>query len=126
MRFVVRFLVNAAAIWLCTLLVPGVTLPAEASTGEKLLELAVVALVFTLVNMVVRPIVKLLSLPLYILTLGLFSLVVNALMLMLTGWITQLTEWGLYVDGFWTAVLGGIIIAIASWLLHLFIPGEHR
>ncbi len=126
MRFLVRFLVNAAAIWLCTLLVPGISLPAEASTGEKLLDLAVVALVFSLVNMVVRPVVKLLSLPLYILTLGLFSLVVNALMLMLTGWITQLTEWGLYVDGFWTAVLGGIIIAIASWLLHLIIPGEHR
>ncbi len=122
MRFVVRFLVNAAAIWLCTLLVPGITLPAEASTGTRLLSLAVVALVFTLVNMVVRPIVKLLSLPLYIITLGLFSLVVNALMLMLTGWITRFTEFGLYVDGFWTAVLGAIIFAIATWVLELLLP----
>ena len=81
---------------------------------------------FTLVNLVVRPVVALLSLPFYILTLGLFFLVVNALMLLLTGWITSFTDYGLRVDGFWTAVLGGLVIAIASWILHLVIPGERK
>ncbi|MHB1065244.1 MAG: phage holin family protein [Georgenia sp.] len=126
MRFLVRFLVNGIAIWLSTLIVTGIALPASSTTGENVLGVAVVALVFTLVNMIVRPVVKLLSLPFYILTLGLFSLVVNALMLLLTGWLTGLTGFGLTVDGFWTAVLGGLIISIATWILHLVIPGDHK
>jgi putative membrane protein len=71
-------------------------------------------------------VVALLSLPLYILTLGLFFLVVNALMLMLTGWITSFTDYGLQVDGFWNALLGGLIIAIATWLVQLLVPGDQR
>jgi putative membrane protein len=126
MSFIVRFLVNAVAIWLCTLIVPGITLPQNGSTGAFLVNLAVVALVFTLVNMIVRPIVVLLSLPLYILTLGLFFIVVNALMLLLTGWLSQFTTYGIHVDGFWTAVIGGLIIAIASWIVQLIIPGRQR
>ncbi|MDD9207766.1 phage holin family protein [Georgenia sp. 10Sc9-8] len=126
MSILIRLVVNGLAIWLTTLLIDGIELTATGDTAQELLVLAVVTLIFTLVNMVVRPVVKLLSLPLYILTLGLFSLVVNALMLMLTGWLTQFTDYGLLVDGFWNAVLGGLIIALASWLLHLLIPGEHR
>jgi putative membrane protein len=126
MRFLVRFLVNAVAIWLCTLVVPGVSLPQTGSTGTLIVNLAVVTLVFTLVNMLVRPVVNLLSLPLYILTLGLFWVVVNALMLMLTGWISRFTDYGLEVDGFLAAVLGGLLIAVASWLLQLLIPGDQR
>ncbi|MPV38773.1 phage holin family protein [Georgenia subflava] len=124
MKFLVQLIVNGVAIWLCTLLVDGISLAPTSDTPMRLLELAVVAAVFTLVNLIVRPVVKLLSLPLYILTLGLFFLVVNALMLMLTGWITSFTDFGLTVDGFWTAVLGGLIIAVASWLLNLVIPGD--
>ncbi|GAA4285792.1 phage holin family protein [Georgenia daeguensis] len=126
MRFLVQLLVNAAAIWVADWLLEGISLAPTSSTGATLLELAVVAAVFTLVNLIVRPVVALLSLPFYILTLGLFFLVVNALMLMLTGWITSFTDYGLRVDGFWTAVLGGLVIAIASWILHLVIPGDRR
>lgn len=126
MSILIRLVVNGLAIWLTTLLIDGIELTATGDTAQELLVLAVVTVIFTLVNMVVRPVVKLLSLPLYILTLGLFSLVVNALMLMLTGWLTQFTDYGLLVDGFWNAVLGGLIIALASWLLHLLIPGDHR
>jgi putative membrane protein len=126
MRFLVQLLVNAAAIWVADWLLAGISLAPTSSTGATLLELAVVAAVFTLVNLVVRPVVALLSLPFYILTLGLFFLVVNALMLLLTGWITSFTDYGLRVDGFWTAVLGGLVIAIASWILHLVIPGERK
>lgn len=126
MAFLVRLLVNALAIWLATVLISGISLPESGTTAQHVLSLGVVALVFTLVNMVVRPIVKLLSLPFYILTLGLFFLVVNALMLMLTGWITQFTDFGLVVEGFGSALLGGLIIALAGWILHAIIPGDHR
>ncbi|MCK6211267.1 phage holin family protein [Georgenia sp. EYE_87] len=126
MKFLVQLLVNAAAIWVAAWLLDGISLAPTSSTGATLLELAVVATVFTLVNLIVRPVVALLSLPFYILTLGLFFLVVNALMLMLTGWITSFTDYGLRVEGFWTAVLGGLVIAIASWILHLVIPGERK
>ena len=126
MRFVVQLLVNAAAIWVCDWLLDGIALATTGSTGTMVLELAVVAAVFTLVNMFVRPVVALLSLPFYILTLGLFFLVVNALMLMLTGWITSFTDFGLQVDGFWNALVGGLIIAIATWMLQLLIPGDQR
>jgi putative membrane protein len=126
MRFLVQLLVNAAAIWIADWLLEGISLAPTSSTGATLLELAVVAVVFTLVNLIVRPVVAVLSLPFYVLTLGLFFLVVNALMLMLTGWITSFTDYGLRVDGFWTAVLGGLVIAIASWILHLVIPGDRK
>ena len=126
MRFVVQLLVNAAAIWFCAWLLDGIELAPTSSTGSTLLELAVVAAVFTVVNMFVRPVVALLSLPFYILTLGLFFLVVNALMLMLTGWITSFTDYGLQVDGFWNALVGGLIISIATWVLQLLIPGDQR
>ncbi|MFC7403579.1 phage holin family protein [Georgenia alba] len=124
MRFVIRLLVNAAAIWLCDWLFGGIALAPSSSTGQMILSLAVVALVFTLVNMLVKPVVKVLSLPFYIITLGLFFLVVNALMLLLTGWITSFTNFGLSVDGFGTAVVAGVVIAVVSWLLHLVIPGK--
>ena len=70
----------------------------------------------------VRPIVRLLSLPLYVLTLGLFILVVNALMLLLTSWIADLLDVPFHVDGFWAAVLGGLVISFVSWALSLLLP----
>lgn len=126
MTFLVRLVVNGLAIWLTTFIIDGIDLPPASTTGEQVLTVAVVALVFTLVNMIVRPVVALLSLPFYILTLGLFFVVVNALMLMLTGWITGFTDFGLVVDGFVPALLGGIVIAVAAWILHALIPGDHR
>lgn len=81
-----------------------------------------IALVFTVVNIFVRPLVKLLSLPLLILTLGLFTLVINALMLMLTAWLSSLTAYGLTVDGFWTALWGSLIISIVNFVLGVVVP----
>ncbi|NCD17162.1 MAG: phage holin family protein [Actinobacteria bacterium] len=122
MGFVIRFIVNAVAIWVAALLLDGLHLAEGEDTGTQVLIVAVVALVFTLVNMIVKPLVKLLSFPLYILTLGLFSLVVNALMLMLAGWISTSLGFGLEVEGFWWAVAGGLIIGIVSWALTLVLP----
>lgn len=76
-------------------------------TGWDIVVLLGIAAVFTVVNIFVKPLVKLLSLPLLILTLGLFTLVINALMLLLTAWLSSQTDYGLTVDGFWTAVWGG-------------------
>jgi len=117
MRFVVRVLINAVAIWLATLLLSGLTIVGGSTTLERVGIFAAVALVFGLVNAVVKPVVKFFALPLYILTLGLFTLVVNALMLMLTAWFTELTTWGLRVDGFATALVGALLISVVSFLL---------
>jgi putative membrane protein len=74
------------------------------------------------VNFLVKPIVKLLSLPVLILTLGLFTLVVNALMLLLTSWLADKFDLSFHVEGFWTAVGGALIISIVSWALHVVLP----
>jgi putative membrane protein len=76
-------------------------------------------------NASVRPILKLLSLPALILTLGLFIFVVNALMLWLTGWVSGLLGLGFHVDGFWSAFVGGLVISLVSFVLSIF-AGEHH
>src|SRR5690606_37372383 len=93
------------------------------STEEQVITLIVVAAIFAAVNVVVRPVVKLLSLPFYVLTLGLFTFIVNALMLWLTSWIAGLLDVAFHVDGFWSAVLGGLVISFVSWLLNLLVRG---
>jgi putative membrane protein len=126
MAFLIRLVVNAIAIWVTSLLVPGIEISEAPTTGGQVVVVLVVALVFGLVNAFVKPIVQFLSIPFYILTLGLFTLVVNALMLLLTGWLTSFTHWGLTVDGFWTAVWGGLLISVISWLLDLVVPEPDR
>ena len=127
MRFVLRVLINGVAIWLATELLTGMHVKVAGSglTGSTVGVLLLVAFVFGVVNAIVKPVVSLLSLPLYVLTLGLFTLVVNALMLMLTAWITSHASWGLEVDNFGTAVVGGLIVSIVSWVLSLAI-GRRR
>jgi len=122
MHFLLRVLVNAAAIWLATVLLSGLEVIGGETTSTRLLVFLGVALLFGVVNAVVKPLVQLLSIPLYILTLGLFTLVVNALMLMLTGWFSELTSYGLRVPSFGTAVLGGLIISVVSFLISVALP----
>ncbi len=124
--FIVRLLVNAFAIWLTTLLVSGFEFVGADTDGGMVVILLVVALIFGLVNSIVRPIVSFLSLPLYILTLGLFTLVVNALMLLLTAWITGQTDWGIRIEGFWVAVLAALLISVFSFLVSLVVPGARE
>ena len=121
LSLITRLVVNAIALWIATLVVSGVEIE-QASTQEQVLTLIVVAAIFAVVNTFVRPVVKLLSLPLYVLTLGLFTFVVNALMLLLTSWFADLINVPFHVDGFWSAVLGGLVIAFVSWLLNLVLP----
>jgi putative membrane protein len=121
MRFLLWVTVNALALAAATALLDGIRLTG-ATTEDKVVTLVVVAIIFGLVNAVVRPVVKLISLPFIILTLGLLVLVINALMLMLTGWLSGQLTLGFRVDGFWTAVLGGIVIMIATWVLEAVFP----
>ncbi|MGC5345149.1 phage holin family protein [Streptomyces sp. DT24] len=122
-NFVVKTIANAGALAVAIWLLKDITLEGG-STGRKALTLIVVALIFGLVNFIVKPVVQLLTLPLFILTLGLITLVINALMLMLTSWLAGQFDLSFHVDGFWTAVLGGLIISIVSWALNVVLPDE--
>jgi len=111
--FLVRVIVNALALAVAAWLFDGITVTGS-SNGDKVLTLLLVAVVFGLVNAIIAPIVKLLSLPFIILTLGLLLLVINAFMLLLTSKIAEALDLGFHVDGFWTAVWGSLVISIAS------------
>ncbi|GAA3866970.1 phage holin family protein [Streptomyces sp. NPDC003631] len=122
-NFVVKTIANAGALAVAVWILDKITLTGT-STGKKIGTLIVVALLFGLVNFLVKPVVKVLTFPLFILTLGLITLVVNALMLLLTSWIAGKLDLSFHVEGFWTAVLGGLIISIVSWALHMVLPDE--
>lgn len=121
MKFIVWVVVNALALAAAAWLLDGITLTGRASE-DRLITLVLVALIFGVINAVVRPIVKTLSLPFIILTLGLLIFVINALMLLLTSWISDQVGLGFDVDGFWTAVLGAVIVMVATWVLELALP----
>ncbi|ATW49449.1 phage holin family protein [Streptomyces peucetius] len=123
MNFLVKTIANAGALWVAVWLLQDITLTGD-STGKKAWTLILVALLFGLVNVVVKPLVQLLTLPLFILTLGLITLVVNALMLLLTSWLADKLDLSFHVEGFWTAVLGGLIISVVSWALNLVLPDK--
>ncbi|MFZ4189622.1 phage holin family protein [Streptomyces pseudogriseolus] len=120
-NFLVKTVANAGALAVAVWLLDKITLTGD-STGKEIGTLFLVALIFGVVNFLVKPVVKLLSLPLLILTLGLFTLVVNALMLLLTSWLADQLDLSFHVEGFWTAVLGGLIISVVSWALNVVLP----
>lgn len=117
--FLVRAAVTGLALWVVTLIVPGMRFVGGDTTMQRVGIVLVVAVIFGLVNAFIKPIVALLSLPLYVVTLGLFSIVVNALMLWITAWITEhTTHWGLWFDKFWwTAIWAAILLSLVGWVL---------
>ena len=119
MHFLLRLLINAAALWVAIQLVGGI------DHQGSVWSLLFVALVFGVLNASVRPLFLLLSLPMLIVTLGLFMFVINALMLLLTGWVSGLLGLGFYVEGFWAAFLGGLIVSAVSLMLSIF-TGERK
>jgi putative membrane protein len=110
-HLVLRWIVATAALLVAVSIVPGIEF-----TGEPI-ELFLVAAVFGLINALLKPLVTLLTCPLVLLTLGLFGVVINAWMLLATAWLAR--DWGLpfAVDGFWPALLGGILISLVSTAL---------
>jgi putative membrane protein len=123
MRFILRVLVNAAALGVATWLFSGITLSADTTTN-KVVTVLIVASIFGIVNAIVRPIFQLVTLPIILLSLGLFLLVINALLLMFTSWLSGVFGLGWHVDGFWTALGGSIVISIVSFILNAFLPDK--
>ncbi|MGZ4429147.1 MAG: phage holin family protein [Nocardioidaceae bacterium] len=121
MKFLIWVVVNALALSAAVWLLDGITIDGATST-DKAGALIVVALIFGVINAVIRPVVKLLSLPFIILTLGLLIFVINAVMLLLTSWVADKIGVGFHVDGFWTAVFGAVIVMVVTWGLQLVLP----
>ncbi len=119
MSFLLRAALTGVALWVVTMLVPGISIVGGDSTLQRVGIIFIVAVVFGLVNAIIKPIVQFISIPLYILTLGLVHIVINAWMLWITSWITEnTTHWGLQIDQFWwTAIWAAIVLSIVSWLL---------
>jgi putative membrane protein len=120
MPFLIRLLVNAAALWVATQLVPGVTY-----AGGPLPMLGV-ALVFGVLNASLRPLAKILTFPLIIVTLGIFALVINGLMLWLTSSLSSALGLGFHVSGFWAAFWGGLVVSIVSTILSMLVAEPER
>jgi putative membrane protein len=117
----VRVAVVAVALWVATLLVPGI----DVTAGDRAVRvgtLVAVAIIFGLVNAVVKPVVKTLGCAFYILTLGLIAFVVNALLFLLVGWLAGRLGLPFVVDGFWAAFFGAIVVGVVSFVLHVAIP----
>ncbi|MFI5489309.1 phage holin family protein [Micromonospora echinaurantiaca] len=121
MGFLIRLAITAVALWITTLIVPGVEVSGR-SGGDDALTLVVVALIFGVVNAVLKPLIKVVGCVFYLLTLGLFALVVNALLFLLTDAIAGALDLPFQVDGFWAAFWGAIVMAVVTWLISVVLP----
>lgn len=129
MGFLIRVVVNAFSIWVVTLIPAlGISVIAFApgETLQLVISLLVIAAIFALVNTIVGTVVKVLTFPLYVLTLGLFSLVVNGFLLWLTSWITEFWSWGLRVESFWWGVVAALLISLMNWIFGLILRPKRR
>lgn len=131
MRIVSWLVTNAVALAVAALVVDGIrfTGPTEgrAEIEHKILPLLLVALILGVITAFVKPVLKVLSIPFIIVTLGLFLLVINAVVLLLTGWLAEQLDIGFRVDGFWPAVGGAIVVTVVTWVVDGLIgPGEDR
>ena len=128
MRFVTWLLTYAAGLAVAAWLLDGIRFngPAagQAELEEKWLPLLLVALILGLVSTFIEPVIKLVSLPFIILTLGLLLLVINALMLMLTARLADAFDLGFHVDGFWTALVGSLVVTIVGWGVRTALPSR--
>ena len=123
----IRLAVNGAALWVAAGAVHGIDLNKGPHAGngtlsQRVTVIIVVAAIFAVVNTVVKPVVKLFSIPLFILTLGLIIFVINALMLLLTSKICDALDVPFHVDGFKPALVGGLVVSFVSWLINVLLP----
>ncbi len=120
MKMLLRLLITACSLWVATKFVSGISF-----TGDNYAALLGVALVFGLVNVIVKPILSFFSFPVVLLTLGLFLFVINALMLLLTSYLSSRLGFGFHVSGFIPALLGSLVVSVTAGLLH-FVLGTNR
>ena len=118
MRFLLRLLISALALWVAVRLLDGIRY------DGGLAGLLGVALIFGLVNALIRPIIMFMSCPLIVATLGLGIFIINGAMLLVTAWISREVGLGFYVDGFVAAILGSVVIGIVSLVMSVFVPGK--
>jgi putative membrane protein len=123
MGFLIRWLINAVALWVTTKIVSGIDVTTD-NPGNQALTILLVALIFGLVNAIIKPIVKLVGCVFYVLTLGLISFVVNALLFLLVDWLAGLLDLPFSIDGFWPAFWGAIVMGVVSWVLSLLVPDK--
>ena len=127
--FLLRAALTGFALWVVTLFFHGLSFVGGDTTLQRIGIIFVVAVIFGLVNAIVKPVVQFLSIPLYILTLGLIHIVINALMLWITARITAhiAPHWGLAIDHFWwTAIWAAVVLSIVSWVLSLVVRDVRR
>lgn len=122
MGILIRLVITAVSLWLATLVIGGIRLTAD-SVPSKIGTLLAVAVIFGIVNAILRPVIKTIGCGLYVLTLGLISLVVNGLLFLLTSWIAGQLELPFHVDNFWpSAIFGALLVGIVSWVLNALVP----
>ncbi|OJF10665.1 phage holin family protein [Couchioplanes caeruleus] len=122
MGIIIRLVITAVSLWIATLVIDGIRLTTDSVPG-KVGALLAVAVIFGIVNAVLRPIIKMIGCGLYVLTLGLISVVVNGLLFLLTSWIAGRFDLPFHVDDFWpSAVLGALLVGIVSWVLNMLVP----
>ena len=133
MRTLTRILVSAFALWLTTLIVGGSgnhgvwIVPIEGSAIGTLSTLVLVALVFGLVNGTLGKVVRVVSIPLYILTLGLFGLIINGFLMWVVAWLSEIAGFGLAVDGFWWGVLAALVMSVLAGIMNALLgTGKKR
>lgn len=123
-----RIAINGLAIWVAAFLIDGISVTGPDGDGswvKTIITLAVVGAIFGVMNALVRPILKFITMPLMLLTLGLFTFILNALMLQLTSWVTSFTPITFGIESFfWDAVLGAILISIVSFAANLVLPDK--
>jgi len=120
MRILIKVLVTAVAVWVATLLVSGIHVHAHTTAG-KIMTLIIVALIFGVINAVLKPIAKTIGCLAYAITFGLISIVVNGLLFWLTSWVAQQLTVPFHIDGFVPALLGALIVGGVGWLLSLIL-----
>src|SRR5262245_28433150 len=129
MRFIIRVVVNAFAIWVVTLIpalmVTVIPFP-PGDTLQIVLTFLAVAAIFAIVNTIIGTVIKVLAFPLYILTLGLISLLINGFLLYITAWLTHWWSWGLRVQDFWWGVLAALIITLINWVFGIVLRPQKK
>ncbi|MET0494026.1 MAG: phage holin family protein [Actinoplanes sp.] len=122
MGILIRLVITAVSLWIATLVIDGIRLTTD-NVGGQIGTLLAVAVIFGIVNAVLRPIIKTIGCGLYVLTLGLISIVVNGLLFLLASWIAGEFDLPFHVDDFWpSAVLGALLVGIVSWVLNMLVP----
>ncbi len=122
MGIIIRLVITAVSLWIATLLIDGIKLNTESVPGQ-IGTLLAVAVIFGVVNAILRPIIKTLGCALYAVTLGLIAVVINGLLFLLTSWIAGQFDLPFHVDDFWpSAVLGALLVGIVSWVLNMLVP----